>query len=173
LDTSPTPVADFGESQRLALALTGTVALPSPYPASAEVFLGINPFHDDALPMGSPKFFLKGVQRVSAKQVTTRIFSLSALRAVGLPTATGEEYCYPTRRTHLIEGEIAEKIKTAQQHLQASAAATSGSYEVALFADAVLYVREATPVLMHIVSEFGVTAAESVETGFSGCCFEK
>jgi hypothetical protein len=173
LDTNPTPSlsGDFGPSQRLALALTGTVALPSPVPATARVFIGISPHHDAALPMASPRFFLKSVQTVSAKQVVTRIFDLAELRAVDLPAIPREDYVYPMRETHLIEGAIADEIKRAQDLLRGAEAAQPKVYEVLLYDDAVLYVREEAPVLMHVVYEYGVPAAEStVEVATLRCC---
>jgi hypothetical protein len=123
----------------------------------------MNPDHDDALPTASPRFFLKSVQTVSAKQVITRIFDLAELRAVNLPTATGEEYSYPTRQTHLIEGKIAAEIKSAQQSLVQAVSSDLRVYETLLFEDAVLHVREDAPVLMHVAYEYGTSAAESAE----------
>jgi hypothetical protein len=170
-NATPTPSTALGRNQRLALALVGTVPLPSPIPATGRVFIGISPYHDDALPTASLRYFLKSVQTVSAKQVITRIFNLVELRAVSLPTATGEEYAYPTRETHLIEGQILDEIKRAQQLLLQAATAQPEVFELLLYEDAVLYVREDAPVLLHQVFEYGATAAECAEAGGAlRCC---
>jgi hypothetical protein len=121
--------------------------------------------------MASPRFFLKSVQTVSAKQVVTRIFDLAELRAVDLPAIPREDYVYPMRETHLIEGANADEIKRAQDLLRGAEAAQPKVYEVLLYEDAVLHVREEAPVLMHVVYEYGVPAAEStVEVATMRCC---
>jgi hypothetical protein len=172
-NATPTPSSELGSNQRLALTLVGTVQLPSPVPATGRVFIGINPHHDEALPTASPQFFLKSVQTVSSRHVITRIFDLAHLRAVGLPAATGEEYAYPTRETHLLEGNILDEIKRAQQLLRQAATTTTQpeALELLLYEDAVLHVREDAPVLLHQVFEYGATAAECAELGgILPCC---
>jgi hypothetical protein len=115
------------------------------------------------LPTASPRFFLKSVQTLSAKHVVTRTFDLAELRAVNLPAPPRDDYVFPLRETHLIEAAIADEIKRAQDLLRGAEAAGAKVYELLLYDDAVLYVREEAPVLMHVVYEYGVPAAESAE----------
>lgn len=90
------PSDEFDARRRLSFALGGVVRLPSPAPATARVFLGINPASvadpsaaadatdaDDASAV-VPKFYLKIVETVSPQLTITRVARLSDLRAVGL-----------------------------------------------------------------------------------------
>ena len=40
---TPNPTSEFAPEQKTAFALAGTVALPSPFPASGLIYLGIMP----------------------------------------------------------------------------------------------------------------------------------
>ncbi len=164
MESNPSRSTDFGPNQRIALALAGTVPVPSPVPASGRVYLGINPQHDESLiaNAGSPRFFLKVIQKVSAKQVITRIFALAELRAVSLLSTLGEGEGYEARQLQPVE-EFHDQLLYAKARLEEAATRAEGVYDLLLFHDAVLYVREAAPVLVRIQYEFGVTAAESAE----------
>ena len=161
MQSNPIASLDFGPKQRLALALAGTVALPSPFPAWGRVYLGINPHHNPMLPGGSPRFFLKIVQFVSIRQVITRIFDLDALRAVSLVGDGEKEGACAPREPEPVE-EYAEQIAFARRWLEEGADGT-GVFELSLFPKAVLHVPEATPMLVRIQYEYGVLASECAE----------
>jgi hypothetical protein len=168
------PSNQFGQTTKDALAKAGTVALPCPSPASGRLYLGINPDFDPHLAGGSPKFFLRLVQTVSARQMITRIVDLNELRGISLPrppTKVGE-----TAREFRTANGIAKEIGAATDSLTKAEQVERGVvHELCLFEDAVIYVRESAPVFVQIQYEFGVCAAEAAEnvefTGMShyGC----
>lgn len=162
MESNPTPSNDFGPGQRRALALSGTVMLPSPCPAFGRVFIGINPDHEPTVASGSPRFFLKVVQTVSAKQAITWIFGLDELRAVKLAPGVGSPEAPATRLAQPVD-EFADQIAYARTRLEEALVDARRAYQLLLFPEAVLFIPEAAPVLVRILYEFGVTAAESVE----------
>jgi hypothetical protein len=163
----------FGQTTKDALAKAGTVALPCPSPATGRLYLGINPDFDPHLAGGSPKFFLRLVQTVSAKQVITRIVDLNELRGIGLPIQPTKDG--RTAREFRTVNGIAKEIGAATDSLTRAEQGERGVYELCLFEDAVIYVPESAPVFVQIQYEFGVCAAEAAEnvefTGMShyGC----
>lgn len=169
----------FSHQQEAAFALAGTVALPSPPPASGPLSLGCNAGRRNSANPVIPRFYLKSVQRVSDRQLINRIFDLEELRAVSLP---GSDDCgrEPPRRILVADDdEVACRIASATGQLEEAAAkqGPNRNFEVELFACAVAYIRESTPVLTQIQYEYGVTAAESSENvcylegmaGFNPC----
>jgi hypothetical protein len=157
------PSKHFSQATMEALARAGTVMLPYPPPASGRLCLGINPDYQPHLPGGSPKFFLRLVQIVSPKQVIIRIVDLNELRAISRPAASTKEG--KTSREFRTVNEIAKEIEEATESLTRAKGEGSerGEYEVLLFEDAVIFVRESAPVVIQIQYEFGVTAGESAE----------
>jgi hypothetical protein len=155
------PSNHFSRTTMEVLAKGGTVMLPYPPPASGRLFIGINPDFNADLPGGSPKFFLRLVQTVSPKQVITRIVDLNELRGISLPVPPNTE-CTTSREFRTVN-EIATEIKEAKGTLTAAETAKRGVYEVCLFADAVIFVRELAPTFVKIEYEFGVSAAEAAE----------
>jgi hypothetical protein len=162
---------EFTDEHKATLALAGTVAMPSPFPASARMFVGIKPN-----PPADDPHYLKIVERVGDKHTVTRLLSLKDLRAVRLRPSDSEAY-----------DDVREwELKTREQLQAELATATSGlpakpatAHEVPLFDEAeqegVVYVPETAPVLVR--TEFGVLAGEAADVGryfgpFGGriCC---
>ena len=138
---------ELGPDQRLALALAGTVALPSPFPATGRVSVLMVPRprqHDQATELD---FFLKSIHVVSPRNIVTRIVEIDALRAVGCYSGDGG-YSWGGEWTVVPAGYLSEKIKAAMKSLSsADLGPGGGSYEIPLLESAVLYVPESTPVL--------------------------
>lgn len=155
-----TPSDDFTPDQKISLALAGTVRIPLPVPASGKVYLVVNPDSNAALPSGFPRYSLKHVQTVSRKQIVTRYVALNELRAVDVPSE-GDGGSSPGSWLTKTVNEVGQAIQGVQSDLQNAVDQTPGVYEALLFSDAALYVREAAPVFVRIVYEFGVTAVES------------
>jgi hypothetical protein len=155
------PSKHFSQATMEALARAGTVMLPYPPPASGLLCIGINPDYQPHLPGGSPKFFLRLVQIVSPKQVIIRIVDLNELRAISRPAASTKEG--KTSREFRTVNEIAKEIEEATESLTRAEGTERGVYEVLLFEDAVIFIRESAPVVIQIQYEFGVTAGESAE----------
>jgi hypothetical protein len=175
LDTKVIPSIKLELQQRLALALAGTVSLPSPHPAYGKVSLGLNSSGKDEPPSGSPRFYLKSVESVSPRQVVTRIVALNELRAVSRPEGDAVDDSKAPRVTQLVEDLLLDggAISVGKKQLEAAVKVAPGDYEIVLLPVAVLHVPETAPVLVRVVFEAGVTAAESrtpyrVESG--GCC---
>jgi hypothetical protein len=169
----PFPSAEFGENTRRVLAQAGTVRLPSPPPATGELYLGINPNSHEELRSGTPRFYLRSVQKVGRAKVVKRIVALDELRAVSLPP--GRDKGEKAPREFRVVNDIAKTIAEAKERLIAAERDKPGVYEVCLFPDAVIYVRESAPVYVRIESEFALSAAEAAEhiehhIGTGGCC---
>ncbi len=170
---APFHSAELDENSRKVLAQAGAVMLPYPPPASGELYIGINPHCHPELPSGAPRFFLRVVQKVGRSQVIRRIVDLNELRGISLPAGGGKED-KAARKFHTVN-EIAKAIAEAKDRLIAAEKAAPGVYEVCLYEDAVIYVRESAPVHLRIEYEFGVSAAEAAEnveilTRSEPCC---
>jgi hypothetical protein len=176
LDTDVIPSIKLEVEQRLAIALSGTVALPSPHPAYGKVSLAFHSSGRDELPSGCPRYYLKSVENVSPRRVVTRIVALNDLRAVSRPEGAAVADSKAPRVTHLVEDLLLDggEILVAKQKLEAAVKRAPGDYEIVLFPVAVLHVPETARVLTRAVFEAGVTAAESAEFTVhaegAGCC---
>lgn len=176
LDTNVVPSIKLDVQQRLAIALAGTVALPSPYPAYGKVSLGLDSSGRDERPSACPRYYLKSVENLSARQVVTRIVALNDLRAVSRPDGDDVAASKAPRVTELVENLFLDGgvILVAKQKLEAAVKRAPGDYEIVIFPVAVLHVPETAAVLTTVVSHAGVTAAESAEiilhTEGAGCC---
>jgi hypothetical protein len=141
---------EFQREQRVAFALAGTVALPSPFPAAARVLLGIYPV---TTPRGD--LYLKLIHVASETSLVTRIIWLEDVRGIRVPPKdeTGELlglHGWPL----LLPGEVREAAEETK-------AKAKPSDELELYRRAIIYVPEAAPVVTRF--EFGMTAAESSE----------
>jgi hypothetical protein len=85
------PSREFGLEAVEALAKTCTICLPCPPPAVGKLYIGINPDFNSDFPWASPEYFLRLVQRVSPKQVITRILALDDLRGISVPASSSEQ----------------------------------------------------------------------------------
>lgn len=153
---------EFGPDQIRSLALAGTVRIPQPIPASGALYLVLNPGSNPAFPAGSPRFLVKHVQTVARKQVVTRYVDLDEVSAVELSAdASGDSGTGSWSIYTVDEERVASTIQSAQKELDRTAKKANELYEQILFPDAAIHVREAAPVFLRIVYEFGVTAAEA------------
>jgi hypothetical protein len=150
------------------MALAGTVALPSPFPASGAVSIVAIPEDGDC------EMFIKVVQVVSLKRIITRLVrpqDIRALRAPANGTRLGGPETWPIRLPKVIGPEIAALEQDIRRILEQSGARS----EVAVpwYPAAIVYVPEMAPVLHRL--EIGLTAAISAEHpvhlgGGGSCC---
>jgi hypothetical protein len=144
----PIPSLEFGSHHLLGMNLVGTVAIPSPFPATAKIFVVRYPVPSAAKPGEvNHKFFLKIVETINPSHVITRIVDPEQVRAIKWfpkPAAAG--------------AVVEPAIKTGDQ-LRAEVAGLNwskagkdplSSYEQPLHPEetAVVYVHETTPVLL-------------------------
>jgi hypothetical protein len=158
LDASAAHSSEFGPEQELAFALTGTVALPSPFPATGRVSILV--VRETQAPDDQPhiKVFLKSVQVVNVQCIVTRIVAREAVRAIGY---------YSNGQTEAMDGvwtvvpieRFLQTFATASQAAKDLENDRGCSFEVPLLLRAVLYVPESAQVLHRI--ELGLTAAVS------------
>lgn len=149
MSTDPSRPSDFGPAHLLALSLAGTVSLPSGFPATGDLYLVPGP------ESGASRHVLKLVQAVNNLHEITRFLGLEDLRAISMPDGDGSDPD-AARRTFGVE-RLAKVIE------EAVAALSRGAAEWPLGLGVVIHVREAAPVLVRILSHFGVTAAEAAE----------
>jgi hypothetical protein len=156
---------EFGPDQTVAFALAGTVALPSPFPATGRVSIGLFP------PRGfrpsekakeeefEPSFLLKIVQLVNEKHIVTRFVRPKDLRAVRSrpeERPRAELPAWTIQTAAEVSGRIEEKKRILIKDFT-----KGGPAEDELFAEAIVYVPESAPVLHRL--DIGMTAAESAE----------
>lgn len=148
--------SELGPDQEIALAVTGTAALPSPFPATARVSLLIIPGLKVGQREGVARYFLKSVQVISPRCIVTRTVGLDDVRAIGYPSSgsEGEWTIAPI-------GRCAAQIDAAIEASKPAEADAGFSYEIPLFDQAVLHVIEHAAVLHR--QEYGLTAAVSAE----------
>jgi hypothetical protein len=160
------PTMEFHPTHHTAIALAGTVPLPSPHPASGLVSLVAMRDGDDI------EVFVKILQVVSDRRVITRFVRPDDVRAIrahpGHHAAAGPE-SWPVLSIKKIRAELERRVG----ELRERAAKTGILDEAAWYAAGVVYVHESAPVLHR--DEVGVTAAVSCEEVFfaaspAGCC---
>jgi hypothetical protein len=150
---------DFTRTHQTAILLAGTVALPSPFPASGSLSIVLTPEE------GEPEVYIKIVQVLSHKRLITRFLRLADLRAIRAPkpgAPPGGPETWPVvglgecrREIETIEKDLREKVKKSKSHVE-------GDWLPA----AIVYAAETAPVLHR--DEVGVTAAVSAEdVGYS------
>src|SRR5579883_2866398 len=156
---------ELHQSQLTALALAGTVPLPSPFPAYGPISLVA--VDDD----GDLEVMIKIVQVVSPRRIISRFIRHRDIRAIrGNPDGTigaGPE-SWPILDIKKLRADLDGRMKQLLHQMGAGGGAESLWYPAAI-----VYVPEAAPVLHR--NEVGVTAAVSAEevgfgTIFSRCC---
>jgi hypothetical protein len=159
MPTTAIPTTEFTDEHKATLALAGTVALPSPFPASARIFVGIMPAS-----AAGDQHYLKIVEKIGDKHTVTRLMNLDYLRAVRLRPASGS---YNDAREWELKTaeELQAELATAKSKLPAKPAT---AHEVPLFPaqqvqEGVVYVPESAPVLVR--AEYGVLAGEAADFG--------
>ncbi len=81
------PTADLGSDHLVALSLVGTVALPSPFPATGRIHVvRLPPPKGDA--QAAPKFHIKIVQKINDSCIVTRFVDPSAVSMIRFQPAT-------------------------------------------------------------------------------------
>jgi hypothetical protein len=155
------PAPELGDEQSLAFDLAGTVALPSPFPATARVFVIRTPKKSESTDKDDqgPRFFIKILQVINPRHIATTFLQADDVRAVRLPSESGSVADLANWKFLNID-EVRAQIKAAIKELSKADYAV-GSFEVELFEEAVVYVPEFAPVLSHV--EFAVVAAVAAE----------
>jgi hypothetical protein len=158
---------EFHPSQQTALALAGTVPLPSPYPASGPVSLVL--FGDG----GDEEVLVKILQVISDLRTITRFVRPEDVRAIrGHPDGAIDDgpESWPVLGIKRVRAALEERARVLRER----AGKARGPEEVPWYDAAIVYVLESAPVLHR--DEVGVTAAVSSEdvgfagTSWSGCC---
>ena len=162
-----TPTTEFGPDQRAALSLAGTIALPSPFPATARITIGVMPRTNTPGADPTPRFFLKLVEHLRDNYIVTRLASLKDLRAIrfrSAPTQPGQPWHWTlkTREDLFTDLDDARKLLESQAE-EASRAGLPFSYETDLDSGAygILYVPETAQILVRV--EFGLLASEAAQ----------
>lgn len=146
----PTPCLDFGAHQLLGLCLVGTVAIPSPYPASARAFLVRYPAPAGVKgPEAKPRVFLKLIETINSHHVITRIVDPVHVRAVRWTSAKPAKAGAAAPEPVLQSGD---EFRAEVEAIDWSKAVKDpgNSYEVPIHPEetAVAHVAEAAPVLL-------------------------
>jgi hypothetical protein len=143
--------------QFLALQLAGTVALPSPSPATGSVEI--------TRTSNASGIYLRIVHRVSQKLILIRYVSIDYVRAICTHWDVGEAAgaaksvaAKPPVATCWACKTPVEFGPLLEQRLKA---AKGGPFPLSWLEEAVVYVPEQAPVLMQV--DVGLTAAESAE----------
>jgi hypothetical protein len=159
LAQQPYQTFEFGNEQKVALALTGTVAIPSPFPAAARIFIGIMPRLNAA---SAERYFLKIVEVIADKHIATWFVNVEDIRAVRLRPESGQ-YQELREWTLRTAEDLHEELEDAKRSLKQAASHPMTAYEFLLFPDleGVVYIPETAPVLVR--TEYGLPAAEAFE----------
>lgn len=159
------PFVIYDRDYYISLLLAGTVALPSPYPASGRLSVGIHLLKD-----AEPEVYLELSQFVDLHRTIVRIILFRELRAAQVwdgPAAASDTPILSAR-------ELAPRVLEVAEELAKSPDGACRSDAGFLFRHAILYVPEAAPVLQ--IVRMGLTAAQSAEdygasgTWGHGCC---
>jgi hypothetical protein len=155
------PASELGAEHKLAFDLAGTVGLPSPFPATGRVSL-IRSAQNEAGPSGGskPRFFIKILQSVSPKQIMTVFVDPYDVRGVRYHTGRGTVADASSWKFMNID-DVRARIKSAIEELTKPSYAASGSFEIPLFEEAIVYVPESAPLLAR--AEIALVAAVAAE----------
>ena len=155
--------------QRIAYAFAGTVALPSPFPASGQVRLIWYPSETGK----TTQIFLKVFHSIGPRLRIARLVKLEDVRAIRyrgpLPPAQSRDPKPKQKAKNEEQATAQEQGEWSQltsEELQAIvtqqiSALTADSGDIILLTNAILYVGETAPVLMQV--DVGMTAGESAE----------
>ncbi len=157
---------EFTNAHHNAVTLAGTVALPSPYPATGEAFFVLTDWDSEQV------VYVKLVQVMSSKQMITRFVRPEDVRAIRAKPSVAGTSDDPNDWPLLSPSKTQKEIRAGETAIIAHAKAAKLKYLEELWhAEVILYVPETAAVLHR--NEFGVTAAVSSE-GFlpasAGCC---
>jgi hypothetical protein len=169
--TNPTPILAYGDAQITALALAGTVALPSPFPASARISMVISPEPSEDGTSTEQRFSLKLVEVIGDKLVVTRFVRVEHVRAIRFRSGSNtnkEPWTWQLKTSQ----ELYADFRTTEDELKAhsqtfKSAGTKFSFEQNLETGTrgIVYVPEIAPVLVR--TEVAVVAAQAVDIASS------
>jgi hypothetical protein len=164
-------VLAYGAEQIAALALAGTVALPSPFPASARISMVMSPENSDDGTSTEQQFSLKLVEVIGDKLIATRFVSLDNVRAIRFRTGsntntdpwiwrlkTSRELSADFRTTNDGLKDYSQTFKNAGTKFLFEQNLESGT-------QGIVYVPETAPVLVR--TEVAVVAAQAVDIASS------
>ena len=157
MDSKPVPSAELSTQHLTNLDLVGTVGLPSPFPATARIFVVRHPGPKSPDKADKSKYHIKIVQTINESHIVTRYVSPKYVRLIRLQSQKGEpaESATPT----LISSE---QMKKDIRAIKWDSAAV-GSHEAELYPGrtGVVFVPEDAPVILR--HEHFVAAAMSLE----------
>ena len=166
MDSKPAPSAELSTEHLTNLDLVGTVGLPSPFPATARIFVVRHPGPKSPGKVDKSKYHIKVVQTMSGSHIVTRYVSPKYVRLIRVQPQKGEpaESATPTPIS-------SEQMKKDIRAIKWDAAAV-GSHEAELYPGrtGVVFVPEDAPVILR--HEHFASAAMSLEhpiVAFGGC----
>ncbi len=156
----------FTNEHHHAITLAGLVALPSPYPATAQAFFVLTDWDSE------PVIYIKLVEVINSKQIITRFIRPEDIRAIRPKPAVPKTSDDPNDWPVLSPAKTQKQIHAGETAIIAHAKAAKLEHLEELWhSEVILYVPETAAVLHR--HESGVTAAVSAE-GFlrplGGCC---
>jgi hypothetical protein len=176
--TKPTPVLAYGDAQIAALTLAGTVALPTPFPASARISIVMSPELSEDGISSEQRFSLKLVEVIGDKLIVTRFVSLENVRAIRFCSGSNS-MDDPWKWKLKISEELSVDFRATKEELKAhsetfASAGTKLSFEHVLESGlrGIVYVPETAPVLVR--TEVAVVAALAVDiASLNGIAYRK
>ncbi|RUL87841.1 hypothetical protein [Tautonia sociabilis] len=171
----PIPMTAFGPVKQLALALAGTIALPSPPPATGDLYLIRNPGVAPDLArygIGGPTYLIKLVQRIGTHFEVDRFLAVENLLVIDKPEPIKNDDREETKLRSYTVDELAQPIAQAIEELNRRESTEESSPEILLFQGVVIHVPEQAPVVVKTRALFGVTAAEAalIQPSRTYCC---
>jgi hypothetical protein len=158
VETQPVPSVELSAEHMTNLDLVRTVSLPSPFPATARVFVVRHPgAKQPSGKEGRPKFHIKVVQTINESYIVTRYVSPDYVRQIRLQPEKGDLV-----RPVAISGE--QVHKDIEAILWEAAAVGSQEAELYPGRTGVVIVPEDAPVILR--HEQFVPAATSLEPAF-------
>lgn len=151
---------DFLEEYATALAIGGTVAIPSPFPASGRLYV-VSKIDSQ----GELACFVKVVQIVNETEFRTWFFKLNDVRAIKCRADENDSAASHGPWLFKSRDELKQML---DQKLPARNGDDAHEVEFLLASQAIAYVPEATPVITR--HEYAMTAAESVEDACVAFC---
>jgi hypothetical protein len=152
------PTTELGSEHLVALSLAGTVALPSPFPATARVFVVQLPPPPQVKDVSARKYHIKIVQKINDSCIITRFVDHNAVSLIRFqPANEGES---PSKQPFSLDHA---KLQELVGGLKWDVVDERASHEIEPFPQhtGVVHVPETQPVLLRY--ELSVSAATSLE----------
>lgn len=152
------PSKDLGPEQMTALGLVGTVALPSPFPASGRILLVRHPLPPGTDDESARKYHVKIVQAINDSCIVTRFVDHNAVRLIRFqPASQGE----PSKERPFSLDQAAVQKMVSDQKWDVTDERASHEIEPYPQHTGVVHVPETQPVLLRY--DLSVPAATSLE----------